>query len=128
MNNVPSVGSRVKVTTKYANAYIHSSDKYQYFHYIGEVIRPDVWLKSNEFNLKTGNKNYPVSTISLNNVESIELISSATTTVRRFKITSKTSGKEYTVLVDNNEYQCSCPGWQFRGKCKHTAAVQKRIG
>lgn len=32
-------------------------------------------------------------------------------------------GAEYTVTETDGELKCSCPGFQFRGQCKHTKAV-----
>jgi hypothetical protein len=29
-------------------------------------------------------------------------------------------GSEYTVTESNGQISCSCPGYKFRGSCKHT--------
>jgi hypothetical protein len=124
---VPAVGSIVKVTTKWRNAYIDGPE-FQFYQHEGRVIKPDVWMKKDEFNVETGNPKYPVSTFKLRNVENIEYIGETKPVeLRSFKITSKKSGKEYIVTVGDNEYQCTCPGWNFRGTCKHAVAVMKLV-
>jgi hypothetical protein len=40
-------------------------------------------------------------------------------------------GDSYTVSENNNEWQCTCAGFKFRGACKHVSelqAVQSSIG
>lgn len=45
--------------------------------------------------------------------------------VRKFKVKSK--DKEYTVTVRKSNYSCTCLGFSFRGKCKHSDAVAKKL-
>ena len=35
------------------------------------------------------------------------------------------SGKTYTVTLESGKYQCSCIGYAYRGKCKHSESVAK---
>jgi len=43
----------------------------------------------------------------------------------RFNVKSASSNRLYRVSVkkSNSEFQCSCPAWVFRRKCKHIDAV-----
>jgi hypothetical protein len=36
------------------------------------------------------------------------------------KIVIGSTGERYTITEVNNVRQCSCPGFKFRGKCRHT--------
>jgi hypothetical protein len=36
------------------------------------------------------------------------------------KIVIGSKGERYTITEVNNVRQCSCPGFKFRGKCRHT--------
>ena len=36
------------------------------------------------------------------------------------KIVIGSKGERYTITEGNNVRQCSCPGFKFRGKCRHT--------
>ena len=47
-------------------------------------------------------------------------------------ITSKDSGKEYTVRISEAKKSCTCPHWQYRlrnykAKCKHIEEVERLI-
>jgi hypothetical protein len=33
--------------------------------------------------------------------------------------------KTYTVALENGVYSCTCPGYNFRGKCKHINGVKE---
>jgi hypothetical protein len=43
----------------------------------------------------------------------------------RFDIKSGSSNRLYRISVkkSNNEFQCSCPAWIFRRKCKHLDTI-----
>jgi len=34
-------------------------------------------------------------------------------------------GTTYTLSWAHNHYVCSCPGYSFRGKCKHSEAINR---
>ncbi len=34
-------------------------------------------------------------------------------------------GKTYQIRKDNNKYTCSCPGFTFRGNCKHVTSFKE---
>lgn len=36
-------------------------------------------------------------------------------------------GDEYTVTEHNGEYSCTCSGFRFRAKCKHTESVRQEV-
>ena len=65
--------------------------------------------------------------IKVDNVELSKLIpKTKNTNIRTFNVQSK--DKIYTVELDTlkNRYRCTCPGFTFRGKCKHIDAVMKQ--
>lgn len=36
-------------------------------------------------------------------------------------------GKTYTIEMTPKGFKCDCPGFKFRGKCKHTVAIAEAI-
>ena len=45
--------------------------------------------------------------------------------IKEWKIHSS-SGSSYTVRrIDGKRYTCNCPGFKFRGRCKHIDKVRK---
>ena len=48
--------------------------------------------------------------------------------VSEFKFeSSSTPGKFYTVTVEGESYDCTCPGFVYRKKCSHLEKAKKRI-
>lgn len=90
--------------------------------YTGTVTRPDVWLKNDEFNLTTNIKSFPIRTISLKNVVSIDgsKVSAQTDSFKTVTVQGS-KGNTYEVLVRNGVAEtCSCPAFLYRGgRCKH---------
>jgi len=133
MISMPEIGSVVRVVTKFPNTYYYSDAEYEYKTFTGRIIRPESWMQGDEFNIETGNPKYPKSIIRLKNVSEIQYLSGSARKIeesvtRIFKITSKSSKKQYTVTVDGMRGRCDCLGFQFRKNCKHNDAVLKKIG
>jgi len=36
-------------------------------------------------------------------------------------------GKTYMVKLENGQLTCSCPGFSFRRKCKHSALIKEKL-
>ena len=131
---IPEVGSEVVVVTKYPESFLFSKEKFRFITSRGIVVRSESWLQPHEFNVRTGNPRYPVSTISLKNVDKITYLSGserkilATQVTRQFKVLSKSTGKTYLVTVSGTKVQCDCPGYTFRRACKHSDGVARKIG
>lgn len=126
MLSIPSVGSIVSVTTRYRNIYIFSDAKTMDINHIGEVVKNDKWIPADNFSVQTGNKNHPVSIISVKNVVDIQYLSKKDKdiSVRKFKVKGKS---EHLVLFSNNHFSCDCIGFKYRMKCKHIEAVKRKI-
>lgn len=43
------------------------------------------------------------------------------------RLVQGSKGSEYEVTVGPGTKSCSCPGFQFRGQCKHVEAVTKEL-
>jgi hypothetical protein len=91
--------------------------------YVGTVVKSDYWMKVDEFNLTTGQRNYPIRTISLKNVISIDGVNVAQqpTDKVEMKTIKGSKGNEYIVTVTNGVAEhCTCPGFKYHGgQCKH---------
>jgi len=46
--------------------------------------------------------------------------------VETFEVIGST-GNKYTVTKRDNQFSCDCPAGKFRGRCKHSAQVQKDL-
>ena len=134
MQSIPMVGSEVVVVTKFPESYLFSKEKFRYDTFRGVVISSERWLQPHEFNVKTGNPRYPVSTISLKNVDKITYLSgssreiSTDSNTRQFKVLSKSTSKTYIVTVIGTKVTCNCTGYTFRRACKHSDGVARKIG
>lgn len=44
------------------------------------------------------------------------------------EIISDTSGEKYTITIMNERVSCTCKGYSFRKKCRHSDEVKKAMG
>lgn len=66
--------------------------------------------------LTTGLKDFPIRVIDRNLIlGSAPVTITATTT----KIVKGSKGQDYILTQTNNKWTCTCPGFEFRGNCKH---------
>lgn len=139
--NRPTVGTTVTVVVRnlvrHRPVYIPMYDSYtpespETITYIGVVVTPDKWLKPNEFNLTTGLSHFPIRTINLNNVISINKSTESSKlgtdnegpeepSKLEHKQVRGSKGDMYTVMLKNGVAEtCTCPAFQYRGgRCKH---------
>ena len=91
--------------------------------YKGKVVKNDYWMKTDEFNLTTGLSNFPIRTISLKNVISIDGVNVIGQVKEKLevKLIKGSKGNEYTVTLRNGVAEtCTCPAFIYRGgRCKH---------
>ena len=97
--------------------------------YTGTVVKPDYWMRTDEFNLTTDRKDFPIRTINLRNVVSIDgakVLDLANSGIEVKSITGS-KGNVYTVTVNNGVAEtCTCPAFIYRGgRCKHLAMASK---
>ena len=74
MHKTPEVGQVVKVTTRYPSYYIYDDNEFQENTYEGKVLRPERWLKENEF-MMTGDGRASTRVINMMYVREIEILS-----------------------------------------------------
>lgn len=41
------------------------------------------------------------------------------------KVVEGSKGQKYRLVREDDQWQCSCPGFKFRGQCKHVEAQSK---
>lgn len=97
----------------------------QTYRYTGTVVKPDYWMRTDEFNLTTGEADFPVRTIDLKNVVSIDDVNVDGKSASQVtsKIIKGSKGNEYVVTLNNGVAEtCTCPAFLYRGgRCKHLA-------
>lgn len=95
--------------------------------YVGVVVKRDYWLKDDEFNMTSKDKRFPIRTIRMTNVVSIngEDVDSASGDKVETRIVKGSKGNVYTVVIRNGVAEsCTCPGYRFHnGRCKHLKMV-----
>jgi uncharacterized Zn finger protein len=60
-------------------------------------------------------------------VAAIEEVTTVGTTIRVWEIESESVCTMYTVRLMADEWDCTCPGFTFHGKCKHVARCKQII-
>ena len=130
---VPTIGSRVRVTTIYPNTYAYRGEDNNYVTYTreGEVVQ-SIFRDPFMFAVKTGDPDHPVSEYNAKSqhVVKIEYIKGGSTQVatdtKAWKVKSEDGSKFYIVQRVEGKFSCTCKGFEFRKDCKHIGAVSKK--
>lgn len=129
--NIPEVGSVVRVTTRHQNHYYYTYKEQPYVDvtYEGTVLPNERWIKPGSFYM-TGNEQFVrTRVIAMKNVVRMEIVKGKTvkSNVRAFRVKSSNKKSEYLVTVVGKKVECNCPGFTYRHKCKHSAAVREKV-
>ena len=130
---VPTIGSRVRVTTVYPNTYAYRGEDNNYVTYTreGEVVQ-SIFRDPFMFAVKTGDPDHPVSEYNAKSlhVVKIEYIIGGSKQVaidkKAWKVKSEDGSKFYIVQRIEGKFSCTCKGFEFRKDCKHIGAVSKK--
>jgi hypothetical protein len=122
---VPTMGSKVVVNMRYrqGSAMIPVQSVIEKFE--GTVLLPFKWLNDRQFCM-SGDKNIPVRVMSMDIIDSIEMISGALKSVdtdTKFWIVNGSKGSKYTVSRNSTHWNCTCTGFTFRKTCKHVSEL-----
>lgn len=115
---------------KVRNQLYHMRNRYAYpileFNiYEGEQVPNPKWVLPGTICLATGDPNWPIRILDADSIVSVDAnavdTDSKTMSVannRVFQIAGS-KGASYTVTITSKDRTCTCPGFSFRGACKH---------
>ena len=122
----PKIGMEVTVKVRNAMAdfrHLYASDVIsEYLTFTGKVVTNEKWL-TNHLSITTGIKSFPVRSIDMARVVSINGVKSksvkAAVSKTRTWIVAGSRGQNYIVTEENGRRSCTCPGYHYRSNCKH---------
>lgn len=122
---IPSANSIVKVTVSFRNINYYTSETKPFDQSIieGVVVNNPKWADANSVTIETGNKDFPVSIISIKNITKVDIIKGSTSDSTKYFNIQGSKGSTYVVSVRENQYSCTCTGFKYHGKCKHGEEV-----
>lgn len=122
---IPSANSIVKVTASFRNINYYTSESKPFDVSIieGVVVNNPKWVDANSITIETGNKDFPVSIISIKNIKKVDIIKGSTSDSTKYFNIQGSKGSTYVVSVRENQYSCTCTGFKYHGKCKHGEEV-----
>jgi hypothetical protein len=116
------------VTIKVENVMWPYKDRYmpgvirdEFNYYTGTVVY-EKWYKPNEVGLTTGQDWFPVRRLQRERIVEVNDLPVDYTEPASDRIEKKvqgSKGNEYTVVKEYGKSTCTCPGFTFRGQCKH---------
>ena len=130
---VPTIGSRVRVTTVYPNTYAYrgKDDNYVTYTREGEVVQ-SIFRDPFMFAVKTGDPDHPVSEYNAKSLHVVKIeyviggSKQVATDKKAWKVKSEDGSKFYIVRRIEGKFSCTCKGFEFRKDCKHVGAVSKK--
>ena len=116
---------------RYANGVITNEFNF----YEGEV-RYEKWFKPNQVGLTTGDPRFPMRVIELERIVEIDGVERSKSSEQSLQISNGGEGLRRTVkgsrgalyeveIGGRRGSSCSCPGYQFRGNCRHIKEVSE---
>ena len=129
--NIPDVGSVIRVTTRHKNHYYYTYKEQPYVEvtYEGTVLPNERFHKPGSFYMTGDEQFVRTRTINMKSVVRMEIVKGKATksNVRAFRVKSSNKKSEYLVTVVGTKVECNCPGFTYRHKCKHSAAVAQKV-
>lgn len=122
--SAPAVGTKVKVTIHAKNDFYFRKSDIEVQEYEGTVVKNFPWQQPNTMAM-TGHADFPIRIIELKDVFDLQTADGtvgAKETVDNDVQSVEVKGSKgdvYTVTKFGNKYSCTCPGFTFRGKCRH---------
>jgi hypothetical protein len=116
------------VTIKVENVMWPYKDRYmpgvvrdEFNYYTGTIVY-EKWYKPNQVGLTTGQDWFPVRVVERHRIVEVNDLPVDYTEPASDRIEKKvqgSKGNEYTVVKEYGKSTCTCPGFTFRGQCKH---------
>lgn len=122
---VPTVGSKIKIRTRYSQGPNMIPPQPAYIEYEGTVLNPYKWLNDRQFCL-SGDDTWPIRVITMDFVEDIQLLSGKLKTIEteaKVWTIEGSKGNKYFVTRNSSKWDCTCPGFTFRKTCKHVSEL-----
>lgn len=124
----PDVGSKIRVTTRFRETYLYSTNEWRDETVEGVVGPSHKLVAPNSFILNSPRDlMVPVREIPLERVVNLEFLDGKTAQLEtvntdvEVKFAKGSKGNVYTVTRTGKKYTCTCPGFTFRKHCKHIA-------
>ena len=97
--------------------------------YEGTVLPNERFHKPGSFYMTGDEQFVRTRTINMKSVVRMEIVKGKATksNVRAFRVKSSNKKSEYLVTVVGTKVECNCPGFTYRHKCKHSAAVAQKV-
>lgn len=124
---VPTVGSVVKVRASFRQGPMMIPPRPAFTVFEGKILPSYKWLTDREFCM-SGDSDYPIRVINMDMVDGIELVSGNFKEVKtdtQVFVVEGSKGNKYTVTKNKQGWKCTCPGFGFRGQCKHVSELSK---
>jgi hypothetical protein len=90
--------------------------------YTGTVMR-EKWFKPDEVGITTGQKDFPFRRIERNRIVEVNGVETKFQEAKELPVirlrVEGSKGNIYEVVQDQTGSSCTCPGFKFRGHCKH---------
>ena len=123
----PTVGKKIRVTTRFREINYWATNEWLDTTYEGVVGRSDRTVPEGSFMLLTPqDSRMPTRVIALGRVIALEYADGAAAAKRAMADAVKvwqvegSKGNVYTVTEEKGQRRCTCPGFAFRRKCRHT--------
>ena len=97
------------------------------FNYYTGTIVYEKWYNPNQVGLTTGQDWFPVRVVERHRIVEVNDLPVDYTEPASDRIEKKvqgSKGNEYTVVKEHGKSSCTCPGFTYRGQCKHLMELE----
>jgi hypothetical protein len=110
---------------KFKHVYASYVDVPEFHVYTGKLVAPGRGDPAGTVRITSGDPKYPVRLIEIDHIEDADAATDPAPNQESWSVVGS-KGSKYQIVRDGGHYSCSCPGFDFRKRCRHIEELRAK--